>query len=297
MNFDRYFTAWPIGLHRVADGVYAYVQGNGPYGNAGFSNAGFIVGPDYVVVIDTLGTNSMHDAFIGAMRSVTALPVGLVVITHHHVDHVLGTHRFMPARVICHRQCRAHILAGQEGMVQRWRNMRPLLAPDLMEIPVIVPDITFEDRLSIHLGERELVVLHPGVAHTDGDAAVYLPKEGVLFTGDLFFNRVCPAAFQGSVSGWIAAVESLLALQAEVIVPGHGPVADRQALGEMLRYLRLIQAESERFYALGLTPEEAAARMELGELREWFDTEHRLLQDVQRVYESLQLPAAPRVSG
>ena len=287
MNFDRDFSAWPIGLHTVADGVYAYVQGNGPYGNAGFSNAGFVVGPEYVVVIDTLGTNSMHDGFINAIRSVTALPVGLVIITHHHVDHVLGTHRFMPARVICHRQCRAHIAAGRHTMVERWRAMRPLLAPDLDNIPVVVPDITFEERISIHLGERELVVFHPGLAHTDGDAAVYLPQDRVLFTGDLFFNRVCPAAFQGSVSGWIAAVEALLGLDTEVIVPGHGPVADRAALAEMLRYLRLIQAGSEQAHARGLTPEQAQAEMGLGAFRDWFDTEHRLLQDIQRVYDSL----------
>jgi cyclase len=287
MRFDRDFTHWPIGLHRVAEDVYAYVQGNGPYGNAGFSNAGVVVGPEYVVVIDTLGTNSMHDGFIDAIRSVTDKPVGLVIITHHHVDHVLGTHRFMPARVICHRQCRAHIAAGRDTMVQRWRSMRPLLAPDLDDIPVVVPDITFEERISIHLGERELVVFHPGLAHTDGDAAVILPGDGVLFTGDLFFNRVCPAAFQGSVKGWIAAVENLLQLDTKVIVPGHGPVADRTALAEMLRYLHLIQSGSEQAYAEGLTPEEAFARMEIGAFREWFDTEHRLLQDIQRVYESL----------
>lgn len=287
MRFDRDFTDWPIGLHRVAEDVYAYVQGNGPYGNAGFSNAGFVVGPEYVVVIDTLGTNSMHDGFIDAIRSVTDRPVGLVIITHHHVDHVLGTHRFMPARVICHRQCRAHILAGRDTMVQRWRNMRPLLAPDLDEIPVVVPDITFETRVSIHLGERELVVFHPGLAHTDGDAAVYLPGDGVLFTGDLFFNQVCPAAFQGNVKGWMAAVAGMLELDAQVIVPGHGPVADRAALAEMLRYLQLIQTGSEQAFAQGLTPEQAFARIEVGSFRQWFDTEHRLLQDIQRVYDSL----------
>lgn len=297
MNFDRDFTAWPIGLHRITDGVYAYVQGNGPYGNAGFSNAGFVVGPDYVVVIDTLGTNSMHDGFIKTIRSVTDLPVGLVIITHHHVDHVLGTHRFMPARVVCHRQCRAHMIEGRDTMVNRWRTMRPLLAPDLPDIPVVVPDITFEQHISIHLGPRELVVFHPGVAHTDGDAAVHLPQEGILFTGDLFFNRVCPAAFQGSVTGWISAVETLLALNPSVIVPGHGPVADRQALEEMLRYLRLIQEGSERAYAMGLTPEEAQQQMDLGHLREWFDTEHRLLQDIQRVYDSLQVRASPTVTA
>lgn len=291
MNFDNDFTAWRTGLHELADGVFAFVQGNGPYGNAGFSNAGFVVGPDYVVVIDTLGTNSMHDAFVTAIRRVTPKPVGLVVITHHHVDHVLGTHRFMPARVICHRHCRGHIAAGRDTMVQRWRTMRPLLAPDLPDIPVVVPDLTFEERISIHLGERELVVFHPGPAHTDGDAAVMLPLDGILFTGDLFFNRVCPAAFQGSIAGWIAAVEHMLALDARVIVPGHGPVADQAALAEMLKYLRLIQSGSEEAFAQGLSEEEAHRRMELGEFRSWFDTEERLLQDIRRVYEALRSAA------
>ena len=130
-------------------------------------------------------------------------------------------------------------------------------------------------------------MFHPGLAHTDGDAAVYLPGDGVLFTGDLFFNQVCPAAFQGNVKGWMAAVAGMLELDAQVIVPGHGPVADRAALAEMLRYLQLIQTGSEQAFAQGLTPEQAFARIEVGSFRQWFDTEHRLLQDIQRVYESL----------
>jgi glyoxylase-like metal-dependent hydrolase (beta-lactamase superfamily II) len=90
-------------------------------------------------------------------------------------------------------------------------------------------------------------------------------------------------------------VEGLLALDAEVIVPGHGPVADRAALAEMLRYLRLIQTGSEQAHARGLTPEQAAAEMELGAFRDWFDTEHRLLQDIERVYASL--PTQPATSA
>lgn len=282
------FLQWPTGMHEVADGIYAYVQGNGPYGNAGFSNAGLVVGPDYAVVIDTLGTSSMHDGFVDAIRRVTDKPVGLVLLTHHHVDHVLGVRRFMPVRIACHRQCRAHILAGRDTMAQRWRGMRPLLANDIPEGPAIVPDLTFQDRISVHLGERELVFFHPGPAHTDGDAAVLIPDAGVLFTGDLFFNRVCPAAFQGNIDGWIAAVDEMLAVPADVVVPGHGPVADRAALAEMKRYLALIRDGARDAYARGIDAEAAARDMDLGDLRRWSDTDERLLQDVQRVYAQLQ---------
>lgn len=287
MNALDPFLQWPTGMSEVADGIFAYVQGNGPYGNAGFSNAGLVVGPDYCVVVDTLGTSSMHDGFLQSIRRVTNKPVGLVLITHHHVDHVLGTHRFMPARVVCHRQCRAHILAGRDTMVDRWRTMRPLLAPDIPDMPVIVPDMTFDDRISIHLGDRELIFFHPGTAHTDGDAAVLIPDAKLLFTGDLFFNRVCPAAFQGDIDGWIDAVEKMLALDITTIVPGHGPVAGREALRDMLRYLTLIRDGARSAHARGLDVKAAVQSMELGDFARWSDTEERLLQDVERVYASL----------
>ena len=286
------FLSWPTGMHEVGDGIHAYVQGNGPYGNAGFSNAGLVVGPEYCVVIDTLGTRSMQDGFIEAIRRVTDKPVGLVLLTHHHVDHVLGLRRFMPARIACHRRCRAHVLAGRDTMAQRWRTMRPLLAHDIPDGPAIVPDLTFQDRISVHLGDRELVFFHPGVAHTDGDAAVWIPDAGVLFPGDLFFNRVCPAAFQGDIDGWIAAVDSMLELDARVVVPGHGPVADLAALAEMRRYLALIREGARAAWARGLDAAAAAHTMDIGEFRRWSDTEERLLQDVERVYAQLRQEAA-----
>lgn len=264
------------------------MQRSGPHGNAGYSNAGLIVGPDHCVVVDTLGTNPMHDAFQAAIRTVTSKPVGRVLLTHHHVDHVLGTHRFMPACVISHRACRAHMAEGQAGMAERWAAKRPHFSQDLRGIPAVLPDLTFDDRVYLHLGQREMVFFHPGQAHTDGDAALWLPDCGVLFTGDLFFNRVCPAAFAGSLSGWIRAVEDLLAMDAKTIVPGHGPVAGPTELRAMLDYLRLILAASAEGMAAGVSEEEVARSMNLGEFGWWADTEERLLEDIKRAYVELR---------
>ena len=198
------FLQWDCGMRELADGVFAFVQRSGAHGNAGYSNAGLVVGPDHCVVIDTLGTNSMQEAFLAEIRRVTDKPVGRVLLTHHHVDHILGTHRYRPACVISHRACRQHIVEGGPNAAARWAAKRPHFAHDLQGIEVVVPDLTFDDRVYLHLGERELVFFHPGLAHTDGDAAAWLPAERILFAGDLFFNRVCPAAFAGSLTGWIA---------------------------------------------------------------------------------------------
>lgn len=288
MSTDSSFANWPAGMIEVADGVFAYVQRSGPQGNAGYSNAGLIVGPEYCVVVDTLGTNDMHDAFAAAIRRVTDKPVGRVLLTHHHVDHILGTHRFRPACVICHRACRQHIVDGGPHAAARWAAKRPHFAAELHDIPVVVPDLTFDDRVSLHLGERELVFFHPGPAHTDGDAAAWLPAEKVLFTGDLFFNRVCPAAFGGTLSGWIAATRELLAMDAQIYVPGHGPLARKSDLRAMLEYLEVIDRSSRAGHAAGIPAEQVAREMPLGPLREWADTEERLLEDVKRAYDALR---------
>lgn len=281
------FLKWKSGMQEIADGVFAYVQPNGSHGNAGYSNAGLIVGPDYCVVIDTLGTNAMHEAFLAAIAEVTTKPVTRVLLTHHHVDHVLGTHRFPAATVVSHRACRANLLAGGPHAAARWAAKRPHFAPDLDGIPVVLPDLTFEDRVHLHLGHREIIFFHPGVAHTDGDAAAWLPGERILFAGDLFFNRVCPAAFAGSIDGWIDAVKAMLAMDADIFVPGHGPVSGKEDLSAMLEYLELIVMHSRTGHAAGLSAERVAAEMELGDFRFWADTEERLLEDVQRVYKDL----------
>ncbi|MDR6155580.1 cyclase [Acidovorax delafieldii] len=284
MNTPSKFLQWDAGMHELADGVFAFVQPNGIHGNAGHSNAGLIVGPDHCVVIDTLGTNSMHDAFLSAIRRVTDKPVGRVLLTHHHVDHILGTHRFLPACVISHRACRANIVKGGANAAERWAAKRPHFAHDLLEIPVVVPDLTFDDRVYLHLGERELVFFHPGLAHTDGDAVAWLPSERIVFAGDLFFNRVCPAAFAGSLTGWIAVVRELLEMKVDTFVPGHGPVSGKEDLAAMLKYLETIDGAARSGYTAGLSAECVARDMDLGDFREWADTEERLLEDVRRVY-------------
>ena len=268
-------------LFRSGKDIYAYVQSKGI---AGYSNAGLIVGPEYCVVIDTLGTNSMQQGFLDAIKKVTDKPVGLVLITHHHVDHILGTYRFMPARIVCHRACRAEIAAGRDSVVRNWGIKRPHFANDLDNIRVVVPDLTFEDRISVHLGDRELVFYHPGPAHTYGDAAALLAGERILFTGDLFFNRVCPAAHQGTLKGWANAVREMLELEVDTIVPGHGPIAGKAELREMLRYLEMIQAGARAGYERGWSAKQTADAMDLGDFRRWGDTDERLVDDVERAF-------------
>src|SRR5439155_777981 len=98
----------------------------------------------------------------------------------------------------------------------------PRFAREFPLLKVALPTVTFKDHLVIHDGDREIQLWHPGfTAHTVGDAVAYLPKERILFAGDIAFHYVTPLAFQGHVGNWIKAANRLLEYDADVIVPGH----------------------------------------------------------------------------
>ena len=122
----------------------------------------------------------------------------------------------------------------------------PAFAREFPLLKMTLPTVTFEDWLVIHDGSHEIHLWHPGVpAHTAGDATVFLPKERVLFTGDLAFHYVTPLAFQGHVGHWIEAADRVLGFAADVVVPGHGPVGTLADVRLLRDYLVLVRREAK----------------------------------------------------
>jgi len=148
--------------------------------------------------------------------------------------------------------------------------------------------VTFKDHLVIHDGDREIQLWHPGfAAHTVGDAVAYLPRERVLFAGDIAFHYVTPLAFQGHVGNWIKAATRLLAYDAEVIVPGHGPVGTKSELTAMRDYLVAVRREARKRFDAGMRAEDAAGDIKLGVYASWSDAE-RILPNVMRCYQEFR---------
>jgi cyclase len=278
--------AWQTGLIEVAAGAYAYIQAGG---GAGISNAGFVLGPDHGVVIDTLATTPMARNFLGAIRSLTDRPIRDVLLTHHHVDHILGVQNFLPARVICHQRGREEILSNGMDLPVRWAKARPQHAAGLLGVRVCVPDCTFSDKLTLHVGDREAVFFLPGkTAHAVSDAMLYLPDAKVLYAGDIVFHGVVPAGFQGHIGNWIDVLRSVLEMDLDIIVPGHGPVCTKKEVAETLECLSLIYEGARRAFTAGQSPEEAIARLKLGPFAGWCDAEERTRQNVNRAYQEFR---------
>jgi cyclase len=243
-------------LQQVAPGVWAYVQ---PDGGWMVNNMGLVAGHDGATSIDTTSTEKRMRDYLHAVAGVTGDPVRRVVLTHSHPDHCNGASLLPDAEIIAHRTVaddlrRPHALAPHIFAPFEQGTAEPRL-----------PTILFEGALTIDAGDRRIEVRHPGgPAHTAGDAYVWLPEDGVLFTGDLVFHGGTPFALSGSPAGWLRALDEMDALEPETVVPGHGSVGGPELFAPVADYLRFLIDAAGQAHRAGLSPLEAARRLDLG---------------------------------
>lgn len=225
-----YFT-----LHEAAPGVFAAIAT--PGSRAG-SNAGFIIGDDGVLVVDTFEDPAAAQALLAAIRRQTRLPVRYVINTHYHLDHVAGNGVFAAAgAVLCaQRNVRAWIHTDN----LKFFGPHPTPAQQARVAAYRAPELLYDDGLDIWLGARHVIVrVFPG--HTGGDSAVLVPDADVVFTGDLFWDHSLPNLIDASTAQLLTTLTRLAAWPprpaAAVFVPGHGPLGGRADLAAFRGYL------------------------------------------------------------
>lgn len=233
-----------------------YVQGlsaQGSGANQNFiSNAGFVLTPAGVVVIDALGSPALSQRLVGEIRKITPLPITHVIVTHYHADHIYGLQTFkaLGARILAHRAAGEYL--NSEAAQLRLVASREELAPWIDEqTRLVAPDEWLQGDQDLRVGGVLLQVRAVGPSHTPEDLVVYLPQEKVLFAGDLVFRSRIPYVGKADSRHWIAALDHLLALDAQIIVPGHGPLStearkDMQLTRDYLAFLRTTMNKAAR---------------------------------------------------
>ena len=233
-----------------------YVEGLSALGspaNQNFiSNAGFVVTTAGVVVIDALGSPALARRLLAEIARVTPQKVTHVVVTHYHADHIYGLQVFQDAgaRIIAHQAGREYLNSDTARL--RLQASRAELAPWIDAQTLLVPATEWIDgRRELTVGDTQFVLQPVGPAHTPEDLAVYLPDRKLLYAGDLVFRSRIPFVGQADSRNWIASLDKLLAMDARVIVPGHGPVStearqDMQLTRDYLRYLRKTMGQAAR---------------------------------------------------
>ena len=272
----------PPEMTEVAAGIHAYVQ---PDGSWMINNAGVVAGGRTHLMIDTTSTEARNRALLAAVGRVAPGPPRAAVNTHHHGDHTYGNW-LLPAEtpIIGHVTCREDVLAA--GLVAA----QVLTGPDYGHLEIRPPDLTFTDTLSLHLGEREVLLRHVGPAHTRSDVIVWLPAERVLFAGDLAFAGGQPFLAEGSLAGYPRALAVLRELEPEVLVPGHGPVCRGDEVPRLLdaltAYAAFVDHVAREAHAAGRTPLEAARAAADNPFASWQESE-RLVGNLHRAYSEL----------
>jgi glyoxylase-like metal-dependent hydrolase (beta-lactamase superfamily II) len=150
-------------------------------------------------------------------------------------------------------------------------------------ITLTPPGETFSGEHALRVGGKEVRLIEAGPAHTRGDTMVHVPTDRVLYTGDILFHGGHPIAWAGPLSNWVAACERILAMDVEVIVPGHGPLAGKAAVREVRDYLRYVEQEARERHDRGMTPLQAAQDIALDRWADWGEGE-RLVVNVANVY-------------
>lgn len=237
----------PVVPQQVSPSAWV-VQGDtalGSQANRNFiSNAGFVVTPAGVVVIDALGSPQLARELLAAIARITPQPVTHVVVTHYHADHIYGLQEFRKrgAKIVAQRSALDYIQS--DTAAARLAASRVDLAPWIDDkTELVVPDQWLDGPGELVVGGVRLLVRPVGPAHTPEDQVVYLPSEGVLFAGDIVFRGRVPYVGQADSRHWIAALGELLKMDPRVVVPGHGDVsttarADLELTRDYLVYLR-----------------------------------------------------------
>jgi len=278
MNKEYAVPTWEPGVKQLAPGIYAYIQSKATWY---WSNAGFIVGNDYVVVVDSLTTVGLTQRFKDEIRKITDKPIRYLVNTHHHGDHTWGDHVFAGATIISHDYCRREVT--EAAIVDP--NLLNTIFPefDFRGIAVTPADITFDKRLTLHMDGREIRLLHFGPGHTVDDIIVHLPQEGIIFAGDFIFLYSTPLGTEGSFAGWIKNLDAMAKLGARTYVPGHGPVCGAEGLKQCRDYLLLVRSEARKRFDRGMTVDEAARDIDLRQFKQWPNHE-RILFNLERLW-------------
>ena len=236
---DQDFSKVQIKVTKVAGTVYM-LQGAG--GNIGAS-----VGEDGIVIVDDQYA-PLADRIQAALKGITDKPVRFIINTHYHEDHTGGNEFFQKqAPIIAHDNVRKRLAeggtAGNGGSVHF--EHKPAAAG-------VLPIITFDHDVTVHLNGEDIRALHFPAGHTDGDSVIYFPKSNVVHMGDDFVTYGFPfidVSGGGSIDGMIDGVEKAVAqLPADVkVIPGHGPVSnldDVRAYVKMLKETRAVVADA-----------------------------------------------------
>ncbi len=277
-------------MFELAPGVYAETS----FYN---SNTGFIVTNEGVVCFDTPMIPNEAKAWRAMIDETSGgKPIPYVIVTDHHRGHCLGS-QWLSDVVIAHEIAWKHMRNYSDNFKQRVRDSfkkQPEVRAQFTDLRIVVPTITFQDKLTVVRGNRVVRVIHVK-GHTPATSIVWLPKERVLFSGDIVWLDQHPFMTQANSREWLEALQLIQKLNPKYIVPGHGPICSVKELDYLIEYLTFLRERTRNLFDAGLTKQETASLL-TPEMRPWFPIpskrsskiESQIRSGIGRVYDEFR---------
>ena len=204
-------------LEELAEGVFAYTAEGDP-------NVGCVIGEDSVLCVDARATPVMAQQWIDVIRTLTDKPIRYLVLTHYHAVRVLGASAYGADWTIAHTKTAEWIDERGEQDFESEARRFPRLFSAIETIPGLTrPDVTFTDEMSVDLGGRVVELRYLGRGHTEGDIVVWMPRERVLFAGDLVEAQAAPYMGDAFIGDWRSStLDRVAAFDAAALVGGRG---------------------------------------------------------------------------
>ena len=216
------------------------------------SNAGFVVTPKGVVVVDALGSPALAQRLLNEIAKITKQKVVAVIVSHYHADHIYGLQVFKQAGAKIYAQELSKDYLNSDAARQRLETSRIDFSPWVNSSTYLVAaDQWIKSEKILTVGGVDFLISKVGPAHTSEDLMVFIPSEEVLFVGDLVFRGRIPFVGNADSKGWLASLDRIEGLKPKIVIPGHGayspnPTQDITFTREYLRYLRESMGEAAR---------------------------------------------------
>lgn len=303
-------------LKKLTENLFA-VTGGG-------RNCAFFVTDEGILLIDSKSSPSLGEDLLKRIREVTDREIKYLIFTHYHGDHIQGAQVFKEAVIISHSNTKKNIekitlprieeaktkslpaqikLAREKVEKFRAENNPELKKAeeefsslerrlkDIENLSISLPSLTVENRYSIKIGGKEIVLIYSGRGHTDGDLMVYFPSEKTIHMGDLAFNNIIPYIdFQGgsSTENWIKILEEVEKMELEIVIPGHGEIGDKSILRKQAEYLKALRKEVKKYVDEGASLEDTMNKAELPEFKGMEGYAQRFSRNVEAVWRELK---------
>ncbi|MBI1789387.1 MAG: MBL fold metallo-hydrolase [Acidobacteria bacterium] len=252
------------------------------------ANAGWVVFRDYVLVIDANYPWGAR-AILDDIRKTTSKPIRYVFDTHYHADHAFGNSLFVDAgaTIVCTEEC---VAESRKKNVPAWEKASASSPADYQGQRLEHPQVGFRDKLVFDDGQHRVELLRLGPGHTRGDAVAYLPKEKILFTGDLCVNFAGNnvADPDADPDNWLRALDAMSQMDVGRLIPGHGAQGSAETLRGQRAYLAAMIHGVRAGLEKGLTADQLVSQIDLSAHKPWGQDATRNAGSIRAIYAKLK---------